>query len=194
MSEVSDKRLEKVHNRINQYDIRFPVATIAGRTKFDRGYISAVLKGKKPMSDNFWSKFDQAFPEKNVAKPVPEIQQTGNTGTPPNPDPSKVVLTGAHVTLQDYIDKQEQRIAELKRDKDMLYALLNSNLVSLKEGQQIMIAYQKAWVDHVAERESKGDQRKKEEIAYKMGKLVDDILMGDSYTGTHVESGKHHKG
>lgn len=103
-------------------------------------------------------------------------------------------LTGAHVTLQDYIDKQEQRIAELKRDKDMLYALLNSNLVSLKEGQQIMIAYQKAWVDYAAELESKGDPDKKAEISYKMNKLVDDILMGEVLSGNQTGSGRQHKG
>lgn len=175
ISAVEDLRKRKIIRQDND---------IVEKTGYSKSTVSGYISGNVKASSKFINEFENQFKIRLI-----DYADSANGRQKPT-DP----LTGAHVTLQDYIDKQEQRIAELKRDKDMLYALLNSNLVSLKEGQQIMIAYQKAWVDHVAERESKGDQRKKEEIAYKMGKLVDDILMGDSYTGTHVESGKHHKG
>lgn len=68
MPDTVDKRLEIVQSRIDQYGMRFPVAMIADKIKLDRGYISSVLNGKKPMSDNFWSKFDSAFPDKSVEK------------------------------------------------------------------------------------------------------------------------------
>lgn len=96
-------------------------------------------------------------------------------------------LTGAHVTLQDHIDL-------LKNYNEKLFALLSSNLGNLKEGQRTVIAYQKAWVDQYAEKESGGDPDKKAEISYKMNKLVDDILMGEILSGNQTGSGKQSKG
>lgn len=95
------------------------------------------------------------------------------------------VLTGAHVTLQDHIDL-------LKEYNDRLYYLLSSNLGNLQEGQRTMIAYQKAWIDEYSEKESAGDPDKIAEIAYRMGKRVDDILSGDSLSG--IQTGSDTKG
>lgn len=171
MAQNEDKRLEILQNRINQYDIRFPVAVLVEKTGYDKGYISALLKGKKPISDNFWSIFDKSFPDKNAAAP---------------PTPATTLLTGAHVTLQDHID--------LLRDyNEKLFALLSSNLGKLYDGQQVMIAYQKAWVDYEAEKASAGDLQRKDEIKYKMSTLVDEQLHGDSSTYSQSGSGKRRK-
>lgn len=95
-------------------------------------------------------------------------------------------LTGAHVTLQDHINL-------LKDYNEKLFTLLNSSLGSLQEGQRAAIAYQKAWVDHIAEKESGGDPDKKEDLKYKFGKLVDDILSGAVVSGIQTGTGKRSK-
>lgn len=96
-------------------------------------------------------------------------------------------LTGAVPTLQDYIN-------EIKAQRDMFYALLSSNLGNLQEGQRTLLAYQKAWVDQFAEKESRGDPDKKAEIMYRVNKLVDDILTDVSLSGTQTGIGTRSRG
>ena len=93
------------------------------------------------------------------------------------------------VTLQDYIDKQEERIQELKRDKDLLYQIINSTLGRIYDDSHTALAYQKAWVKYEAERSSGGNKEKEDEIRYKMSKLVDDELESDELSGNHDETG-----
>lgn len=156
MAQNEDKRLEILQNRINQYDIRFPVAVLVEKTGYDKGYISALLKGKKPISDNFWSIFDKSFPDKNAAAP---------------PTPATTLLTGAHITLQDYIN-------ELKDSRDRWYSLVNSMLGHIEKDTKAVLAHQKAWVEYEAEKASGGDDDKRDEIMNKMGKLVRGYLLG----------------
>src|SRR5688572_13889847 len=115
MSDIKDKRIELLQNRINQYGMRFPVAMIAGRTKFDRGYISAVLNGKKPMSDNFWSRFDKEFPDKTAEKLTGEIQQTVNSGNDHLPDLT-TLLTQLMQKQNSLMELQNKILAEQKED------------------------------------------------------------------------------
>lgn len=152
------------------------LAEIAVQTGLDRSYLSSFIhaKVKKSVTEKMLGKLTKGFPAYFNGKqqhPTPEL---GHRNT---------LLTGAHVTLQDYIN-------EIKTQRDMFYALLSSNLGSLQEGQRTLIAYQKAWVDQFAEKESKGDPNKKAEIMYRVNKLVDDILSASSLSGTQTGSGK----
>jgi hypothetical protein len=165
---TQEGRLKLLKARINQYDMRFPVAEIHEKLGTDMGNISNMLKGKKPISDNFWTSFNEAFPDKGGISDNSMILETSNV----------------KITLQDYIDKQEQRIDELKKDKELLYQILNSTLMKINNDQQIAIAYHKAWVELEAEKASEGNEKKKKEIMYKMGKLVDGKLQSDSSMGT----------
>jgi hypothetical protein len=78
VSSNSTNKLEAIKERINQYDMRFPVAHIVKETGLNKGYVSAVLQGKKPISDNFWQTFNKAFPNKAADNaedtPPPYIQ------------------------------------------------------------------------------------------------------------------------
>lgn len=55
------QRLEYLLEDVKRLNLRFPIARIAEKTGFDKGYISRLMKGKIPVSDNFLSKFYQAF-------------------------------------------------------------------------------------------------------------------------------------
>lgn len=64
MLQIPDKaRLEVINTRLKAHDVRFPVAAIVDRTGEDKGNVSKMLKGKKPISDNFYTTFLKAFPE-----------------------------------------------------------------------------------------------------------------------------------
>lgn len=68
MGSIPNNKLVIIQDRINQYGIRFPVATIVKETGLNKGYVSAVLKGKKPISDNFWQTFNKKFPDQHAKK------------------------------------------------------------------------------------------------------------------------------
>lgn len=109
----------------------------------------------------------------------------GNKSNTTEMPPGNTLLTGpTSVTLQDYINKQEERINELRRDKEVLYGIVNSTLMKIAESQVIALAYQKAWVEYEAEKQALGDQRKKEDIMYKMSTLVDDKIKNDATDGS----------
>lgn len=171
MDSIPNNRFIELQKRINQYGMRFPVATIVKETGLNKGYVSAVINGKKPISDNFWDTFNKKFPE----KPSPNGQQKTND-----------LLTGAHITLQDYIN-------EIKHSRDMLFTLVNSGFGKMFDGQRLATAYQKAWIEYEAERAAQGDSDKKEEIMYKMGKLVDEYLHRETLFDIRGESDKNRK-
>lgn len=170
--QISQKeRLNIIQQRIYQYDIRFPNAELSDKLDVDAGNISNMLNGKKPISDNFFTSFITAYPEKN----------TNENNLLPN---------NATVTLADYIRLQDERIQELKKDKEWLQDIVNSSLLKISTDQQYVLAYQKAFVDYEADQVSKGDQKLKEEIKYKMNTLVDGIIQNDASMDNDGGSGK----
>lgn len=58
---IDQQRLEWFKAQIERLGIRFPVAEIAEKTGSDQGNVSSYLKGKKPLSDNFLTKFREAY-------------------------------------------------------------------------------------------------------------------------------------
>lgn len=100
------------------------------------------------------------------------------------------VLEERNRTIEKIESQSQARIEELKKDKEELTSKLNSILERIYGGQQLALAYQKAWVDYEAEKAAKGDLKKKKEIQYKMGKLVDGIIQNDASTGILDETGK----
>jgi hypothetical protein len=168
ISAVEDLRKRKIIRQDND---------IVEKTGYSKSTVSGYISGNVKASSKFINEFENQFKIRLI-----DYADSANGQQKPS-DP----LTGAHVTLQDYITL-------LKDYNEKLFYLLSSNLGNLKEGQRTMIAYQKAWVDYAAELESKGDPDKKAEIRYKMNKSVDDILSNDSLSDIQVGSGKRGKG
>lgn len=102
------ERLKFILDRINQYDMRFPVAQIAEDLKVDAGNLSNMLKGKKPISDNFYTSFNLKYPDKNVSN---------NKAT----------------VVRIPINKQEQIIEELQKQVVRLEARINVLTITLVE-------------------------------------------------------------
>lgn len=151
--------IEKFYKDVEALGLKHPVAEITKRTGMSKGQISQVLNKKLPPSEQLINKFNESF------KIVHGQPIAGG------------YLDAAEVkiTLQDYINL-------LHRENDRLFSIINSTLGKIYDAQQTAIAYHKAWVDHDAERESGGNPKKKKELMYKMGKLVDGIRQGDAST------------
>jgi hypothetical protein len=117
MGSIPDNKLELIQNRIKQYGIRFPVAKIVEQTGFDKGYVSGVLNGKKPVSDKFWSTFDEKFPAQN--------------GAQLSADPKDIILPLGNITrtLADYINLIEFY-------NKTLSDAIRAGLLNLIEGQE----------------------------------------------------------
>lgn len=114
-----NNKLEIIQSRIDQYGIRFPVARIVKETGLNKGYVSAVLKGKKPISNNFWQTFDEKFPAKEATNGDGDIKKL--------PEGS---------TLDRLMKHLESRADELKADKERLYTIIESYLNSILSNTQ----------------------------------------------------------
>lgn len=170
-----EDRLKIIKDRINQYNIRFPVATLNRITKEDMGNISKMLKGKKAITDKVFTSFTEMYPEKiNHLEQSPKGEDLVNQQLP---------LGNVNITLGDYIDL-------LKTTNERLFNIINSTLGRIGDDSHTSLAYQKAWVRYEAERSSGGDKQIEAEIRYKMSKLVDDELQTDDESGSPDEIGK----
>lgn len=156
-----EDRLKIIQRRINQYNIRFPVATLNKEIGEDMGNISKMLKGKKTITDNFFTSFNEKFPEKkDDSEKQYNEQEVTNYILP---------IGNVKITLADYIEL-------LQTTNERLFAIVNSTLGQIHDDSRYALAYQKAWVRYEAEKASEGNKKKEDEIAYKMGKLVDDEI------------------
>lgn len=112
-----EDRLKIIKDRIDQYHIRFPVATLNKETGEDQGNISKMLKGKKPISDKFFTSFIDKFPE---------IKKTN----PSNMD-QVLPLGDLKITMKDYFNLLlEQKTKAEEREKDYL-EIIKSKLISI---------------------------------------------------------------
>lgn len=66
LQKTDKDRLDVVLKRIEEYSIRFPIAELTKALKADKGNVSAMLKGKKPISDNFYTSFNTKYPPKSA--------------------------------------------------------------------------------------------------------------------------------
>lgn len=153
----------------------------------------ASLLGEKRSTYAEWER--STVPKADILMKIAEVtgvpmgvllDEKPSNGAEQGAKPSEVILTGAHVTLQDHIDL-------LKDYNNKLFALLNSNLGTLLDKQETAIAYQKAWVHYEAEKASGGDPGKKEEIMNKMRIILDEQKFGGALSGNQSETGKHRK-
>lgn len=167
-----EDRLKTIQKRINQYNIRFPVATLNREIGEDMGNISKMLKGKKPITDNFFTSFIEKFPEKD-----------NNSNQKNDQDSINYILPAGNIkiTLADYIEL-------LQTTNDRLFAIINSTLGQIHEDSRYSLAYQKAWVKYEAERVSGGDKEKEAEVNYKLNKLVDGVIKNDESSGIRDEN------
>lgn len=153
---------------------------IADKTGYKKSTVSGYISGKVDASPGFRKKFEEVFELK--------LSDFAETAAVNKITPSQMLSTeGVSVTLQDYINL-------LHRENERLYNIVNSSLGRISADQQVALAYQKAWVEYEADRASEGDAKKKKEIMYKMGKLVDGMLQNGASKGSPEEIDKKSKG
>lgn len=111
-----EDRLKIIKARINQYNIRFPVATLNKVTGEDMGNISKMLKGKKTITDNVFTSFTEKYPDKGQ-------NESGMDQVLP--------LGDLKITLKDYFDLlTEQKKKAEAREKEYL-EIIKGKLISI---------------------------------------------------------------
>lgn len=115
-------RLKIIQNRIYQYGIQKPVAEISHNIPANPGNVSKMLGGKKPISDNFFKKFNSIYPEKD-----------NNMDNNPSDTQTAFLKGDIKITVQDYIDglKEDKKKAFEREDKIMNQ--LASNLTAMMQ-------------------------------------------------------------
>lgn len=79
---------------------------------------------------------------------------------------------GEKELVGELLDSLKERIQEQKEMNEKLSTIIQVNLTSILTDTKVSLAYQKAWVEFVAEKDSRGNPAKKEAIILKMGKLI----------------------
>jgi len=164
--QISQKdRLKEIQHRISQYDMRFPVAEINEKMGTDMGNISNMLKGKKTISDNFFTSFNKAFPPKD-----------GVPGVKKEPMKSK-----GSMTLEDYIE-------DLKADKRELQQIIKLNLTGLMTVLASLQRHDQAFHETILRSLSRIEGGNKD-LVLEAHSYEAEMQIQDSLQGSSVKSG-----
>jgi hypothetical protein len=150
LQKIAKDRLDKVLEVIENSGMRFPVTEIADRLKNDKGMVSAYIKGKKPISSNFYSNFMKEFDKPE--EPNPQID-TKNIEIHKNFDEivhSNAILVEAQRLSAEAILKHEDTSKMLAETNRMLVNHLlgaNSNVAPRSSSNLVQKAQAKLLQD-----------------------------------------------
>lgn len=114
LQKLDKDRLDKVLSLIESRKIKFPNATLSKELKTDSGAVSAYLRGKKPMSNNFYTSFIERYENGNP----PTHERTG--------------------TVVGEINKLTEQVIQLQAAVNV-YGLTLQHLASDVKGTQVAI-------------------------------------------------------
>lgn len=101
----NEDKLQVIRSIIKENNLRFPITELASKTGQEKGNVSAMLKGKKPISKNFFRKVLEVFSYNGSSV------NTADAG-----HISEIVVL-------------RQRVKELEEDKKFLQSIINSRLL-----------------------------------------------------------------
>jgi len=163
--------------------------------KIDPSYISKMEKGEKAISKKAMAKMHELydvnlewlmFGKGNLFRSV--VPQ-GTAGTQHTAE-QKTTIPDFKPSVSDYFEL-------LKKHNDQLAHIIDTNLTALQKGNNhimetadTILAYQKSWVQMVAEIESRGDAKLKEELLDKWDSILFSKSPAAAGTGTEFSFGK----
>jgi hypothetical protein len=168
-----EERLKIIKDRINQYNIRFPVATLNKITGEDMGNISKMLKGKKSITDKFFTSFTDEYPEKQVGK-----EQSNNA-----PYMNQVLPIGDFkITVKDYIE-------ELRVDKKKLQNTIDSNLTAMMQILTVLQRHDQAFHETILKSLGRieGDNT---DLVLEARRYEAELQVQDSLQGSNAQVGR----
>lgn len=163
---------EQLKNIINIVSDRSGLSQekLAERLGYGKTYISEMLSPRGKVTSKFIRVFRNQFAEYLE-----------------NPKKQESILKEEKI-----IQVLDDRIKELKEDKEWLKKMLESNLTGLIAGQASVLAHIQAGLEQVDEINSDGSKRKVSQLRESRGKRISELLGGSSERGkTPYNSGKH---
>lgn len=155
---ISKKELKTLIEAI-AFDTSQTQEQIAIGMGYGKNYISEMLSPTGKITSKFITALKSKYPKflHNPKNPVHEIEM--------EKQPDRGLLSELLTSYKD-------RIQEQKEMNDKLTGVINISLNTIVQDTRVSLAYQKAWVDYVAEKDAGGNTSKKEAIVIKMGKLI----------------------
>ncbi len=169
---ITQADIDQFYKDVEALKLKTPNASISAETKTSKGTVSLYLnKGDDP-SENFLKKFYKAFGDS--LKKVPRGASSSDApGIPqiaaPPPAPDK------------YVQLMEEVIAGLKKDKTWLQGVIDANLIGLSDLSRTTLAYQKAWVEYISERDA--DPKNRKAVRARLDKLIAAKMGAGEQTG-----------
>lgn len=111
INKVDKDRLDLVLKLIDDYKIKFPVATISKKLGRGKGEVSEYLNGKKPMSENFYNLFIEQYPLK--------ISDATNKQALASLQAAVRILTLEVIQLRHVVNKESVTQVSLELDRMM---------------------------------------------------------------------------
>lgn len=158
-------------------ELRMNSRQFALSLEIDASYISKMEKGEKAISKKALAKINDKY------KVNLEWLMFGR-GNLFQSDVPQGTAGSQHSKEQktssvDFVPTVNDYVSLLKSHNDQLAGIVNSNLTVLQRGNNhimettdTILAYQKAWVEMIAEIESKGDSKRKEALLEKWDKIL----------------------
>lgn len=168
---LTKELIDKFYEDVKALGLKFPVATIAKETGYSKGNVSAYLKGSAP-SQNFINAFYKKF--SNSIKKVP---RENSPLTLQEPEPG--YKAGQP---EKYLSLMEERVKELKEDKEWLKKQIEVNLNSLAYGQKSILSHVSVILDKDCEQEADGDKRKEKRLKDDVDKRATAKMLGTQQT------------
>lgn len=157
----------------------------------DPSFYGKILKGDRPFPQSIIEALKEKYAvnetwlqhgtgsKYSANAPHKSVDASGRTGpTRKNESSSLVFMEGKTEAtyLKEYLEVMKTRLSDLEEDKKFLQRMMEANLISISNSQTVVLAYQKAWVEWMAEREAGADKKKKLALMDRMGRLIAEKL------------------
>lgn len=121
----TSQRISRFYEDVEGMKLKFPVATIAEKTKKAKGYVSEVLRKIKEPSEDFLNTFYEKF----------------SIGSETNKDMENYTLPvgDLKVTLKDYVALLNEKAQKAEKEKDRLFNIIEAYLKDIHSNSKEIV-------------------------------------------------------
>lgn len=178
------KRVEELEKLLNMNTRQFALSL---NKAADPSYLGKVEKGEKSLSAKYVEWICKAHKvDRNWLLLGTGVPFINGTNVPREKSNALQLQNNTSQIDPRYIALLEERVADLKKDKEWLQRNFETNLTGLNFGQKSVLAHLAVILDKDDERDAGGNKTKSEKLKAETGRRIDDILKGGDEQGIPV--------
>ena len=132
--EIDIERFERFKKDLDLLKLRFPVATLSKRLEVDRGNLSRMLSGRKPISEAVLQRFYEVYGEEIAARHEGEaLSHDGKVLSVVKEEP---------VSYRTYGDvsfaEREAEVVRLRKENQQLLRRINDHLLQVRDALEVL--------------------------------------------------------